>query len=124
MKKSKHLEILSAHVANGKTIRAAAELIGISEATAYAVSSSDEFRLTVGRLRTEAVNAAVGVLSRAATTAAETLVSMLGEDQEPKDRLTAARLILSNLGPVTDLGELRERVSKIESQGPGLRIAK
>jgi len=116
MKKSKHLEILSAHVANGKTIRAAAELIGISEATAYAVSSSDEFKLTVGRLRTEAVSAAVGVLSRSATQAAETLVELLGPDNEPKDRLTAARLILSNLGPVTDVGELRDRISKIEQQ--------
>jgi len=99
-------------------------MAGCSESSAYALSGSDEFRAEVARIRGEAVNAAVGVLSRAATKAAETLVAMLGEDQEPKDRLTAARLILANLGPIAEHGELRDRIAKIESQGPGLRVAR
>ena len=123
MKKPKHLEILAVHVAIGKTIRQAAEIIGISEATAYGISSSDEFKNAVSRLRNEAIAAAVGVLSQAASKAAQTLVDLLSDEQEAKDRLAAARLILANLGPIQELGELRERVSKIEGQA-SLRIAK
>ena len=124
MKKNRFLQILATSVAAGSSIRDAAKMAGCSESSAYALSGSDEFRAEVARIRGEAVNAAVGVLSRAATKAAETLVAMLGEDQEPKDRLTAARLILANLGPIAEHGELRDRIAKIESQGPGLRVAR
>ncbi len=123
MKNPKHLEILAVHVAIGKTIRQAAEIIGISEATAYGISSSDEFRNAVSRLRNEAIAQAVGILSEAASKAAQTLVDLLSEEHEAKDRLTAARLILANLGPIQELGELRERVSKIEGQA-SLRIVR
>lgn len=115
-KSSKHLEILAAHVASGRTIRAAAELIGIAESTAYGISSSSEFRAAVARLRTEAVGAAIGILSQAASQAALTLVALLGAENDPKDRLSAARLILANLGPLSEHGELRERLDSMESQ--------
>jgi len=91
-------------------------MAGCSESSAYALSGSDEFRAEVARIRDAALTQAVGKLSDAAVKAATTLVELLGPDNEAKDRLTAARLILSNLGPVTDLGELRDRISKIESQ--------
>ena len=116
MKKNRFLEILAASVAAGSSIRDAAKMAGCSESNAYALSGSDEFRNEVARIRDAALTQAVGKLSDAAVKAATTLVELLGPENEAKDRLTAARLILSNLGPVTDLGELRDRIARIESQ--------
>lgn len=116
MKKSKHLEILASHVAMGKTIRAAAELIGISEATAYSISSSDEFRQSVARLRSEAVFIAVGALSDAASEAVATLRQLLGSEHEPSVRLNAAKAILNTVAPFSEHGELRQRISDIEAR--------
>lgn len=124
MKKSKHLEILASHVAMGKTIRAAAELIGISEATAYAISSTDEFRQAVTRLRSEAVYAAVGALSDAASQAVATLQELLSPEHEPSVRLNAAKAILNTVAPFSEHHELRQRIDAIESQGTGLRVAR
>ena len=123
MKKSKHLEILSSHVAMGKTIRAAAGLIGISEATAYSISSSDEFRQAVARLRSEAVYAAVGALSDAASQAVATLQELLKPEHEPSVRLNAAKAILASLGPISEANELRARIDSIEGQA-SLRVAR
>jgi hypothetical protein len=123
MKNSRFLPILAASVAAGSSIRDAAQAAGCSESNAYTISRTTEFREQVASIRNEAIAAAVGVLSSAATLAAQTLVALLSEDNEAKDRLAAARLILANLGPVSEIGELRERITKIESQA-SLRIAK
>ncbi|MCA9050046.1 MAG: hypothetical protein KDA89_15020 [Planctomycetaceae bacterium] len=123
MKKSKHLEILSVHVAGGKTIRAAADLIGISEATAYSISSSDEFRQSVSRLRSEAINAAVGALSDAASKAVATLLELLSPEHEPAVRLNASKAILTHLGPLSEHGELRQRIQDIETKAQ-LKVAR
>ena len=124
MKKPRQLEILAVHVAGGKTIRRAAEIVGISEATAYGFSSSDEFKQAVSRLRTEAVNAAVGSLSDSASEAVDTLRSLLEATNEPSVRLNAAKAILANLKPLSEANELRARIDAIEQQGPKLRVAR
>lgn len=123
MKNSRFLPILAASVAAGSSIRDAAQAAGCSESNAYTISRTPEFRTQVASIRNEAIAAAVGVLSDAASKAAKTLVALLDEEFEAKDRLAAARLILANLGPVSEIGELRERITKIESQA-SLRIAK
>ena len=122
MKKSKHLEILSSHVAMGKTIRAAAELIGISEATAYSISSSDEFRQAVTRLRSEAVEQAVSVLTSNATKASNALVKLLDSSDE-KIVLAASSKLLGSLPGMQELHELRSRIDRIEGQA-SLRVAR
>ena len=124
MKKNRFLQILATSVAAGSSIRDAAKLAGCSESNAYAISGSDEFRNEVARIRDAALTQAVGKLSDAAVKAATTLVELLGPENEPKDRLTAARLILANVGPISEHGELRDRIAAIESQGPGLRVAR
>lgn len=122
MKDSKFLPILAASVAAGMTIRSAAQAAKCSESNAYAISRTPEFRQRVSEIRSEAVAAAVGVLSDAASQAALTLVSLLGEQNDPKDRLAAARLILANLAPISEHGELRQRINDMESQTV-LRVA-
>jgi len=123
MKKAKNLEILAAHVAAGKTIRSAAQTMGISEATAYGFSGSDVFRDEVSRLRSDAINAAVGRLTAAASEAVDTLRSLLDAANEPSVRLNAAKAILANLGPISEHGELRQRIDAIE-RGPQLKVVR
>ena len=123
MTKPKNLELLAGLVASGRTIKSAADELGMAHSTAYGMSGSDEFKAEVNRLKTDAINAAVGVLSSAASKAAQTMVDLLSEDHEPKDRLAAARLILSNLQPMAEHNELRQRLDKLEGLAQ-LRIAK
>ena len=116
MKNSRFLPILAASVAAGKSIRDAAIDAGCSESNAYTISRTPEFKSQVAAIRNEAIAAAVGVLSQAASKAAQTLVALLDEEHEAKDRLAAARLILANLGPIQELGELRQRINDIEAR--------
>ena len=116
MKNSRFLPILAASVAAGSSIRDAAQAAGCSESNAYTISRTPDFREQVAAIRNEAIASAVGVLSQAASKAAQTLVDLLSDEHEAKDRLAAARLILANLGPVSEIGELRERITKIEAR--------
>jgi len=123
-KNSRFLQILATHAAAGMSIRDAAKAAKCSERQAYTMAASSEFKIVVASIRDAALTQAVGTLSDAAVKAAKTLVELLGPDNEARDRLTAARLILSNLGPIAEHGELRARIAAIESQGPGLRVAR
>lgn len=110
----KFFELLAVQVAGGATVKAASESCGCSERQAYRLSSTPEFRSRVAEIRSEMTSSAVGILTEACTKAAQTLADMLSGDQEPKDRLAAARLILANMGPLAEHSELRARLDKLE----------
>ena len=110
------LDPLAAAVAGGATVRAAADAIGLSERTAYRLSGSVEFKRRVSELRTEATFAAVGILNNAASLAAETMVELLGKDHIPKDRLSAAKMIIGTLVPLAEHSELRLRLDALEQE--------
>ena len=120
--KSKFFEPLAVLVAGGSSIKAAAGVVNCSEQTAYNLSATEPFRTRVSELRSQFTAEACGILTQGATRAAQTLVDLLSSDNEAKDRLTAARLILANLAPVQELGELRARLDRLEGQA-SLRIA-
>ena len=115
-KPSKFLEPLAMAVAAGKSIRSACEVAGCSEQTAYNLSCTSEFRSRVSEIRSQIVSQAVGIISDAATQAASTLQELLGPANEPNTRLNASKAILANLGPLSELGELRARLDRIERQ--------
>jgi hypothetical protein len=123
VKKSKYLQVLAASVASGLSVRDASEIAGCTESTAYSVSCSDEFRDEVRRLKTEAVERAVSILSHNATRASESLVKLL-DSQDEKVVLSAASKLLDRVGPMQELHELRSRIDAIEKQGHGLRVAR
>jgi hypothetical protein len=116
-KKGKFAELLAIEVASGVSIKDAAARVGCSLTHAYHISSDPSFQSRVASIRSEAVAGAVGRLSIAANTAVDTLTSLLGEDNESRDRLNAAKAILASLGPLSELGELRARLDKLESSG-------
>ena len=112
---SKFFEALATSVAGGATIRAASGSAKCSESQAYRICSTVEFRSRVSEIRSEVTSQAVGKLTDAATKACDTFVQLLANDNEPSVRLNAAKAILANLGPMTELGELRARLDRIEA---------
>ena len=114
-KKGKFLELLAVHVAAGFSIKDSAGAVGCSLTHAYHLSSDPSFHVRVAAIRSECVSGAVGRLSSAALQAVDTFIQLLGDDNEPSVRLNAAKAILANLGPLSELGELRLRIDRIEA---------
>jgi len=94
----------------------------------------------VAAIRSEITSSTVGILTQAATKAAQTLLELLGRENDPRKvevsidtskaqtllellgrendppvRLNAAKAVLLQLGPLTELGELRARIDALES---------
>ena len=108
-------EELAVKIAAGATVRAAADELGIPERTAYRQSGSPEFKSRVSAIRSEMTSQAVGELSAAASEAVATIRELLASTNEPSVRLNAAKAILNALGPLSELGELRERLAALEA---------
>lgn len=117
----KYFELLAAQSAAGQTIKAGAATIGCSERQAYRIAATPEFKLRVGELRSAAIDAAVGKISAATSAAVDKLVELLND---PQSAVQAAKAILVHVTPLSELGELRARVDRIEQlTSTGLRIA-
>ena len=112
--KSKFYEPLAVQVAGGQSIKASAEVVGCNVQTAYNISATAEFRQRVNELRSEVSAATVGILTSAASTAATTLLELLGSSNESSVRLQASKAILAALGPMAELAELRSRLDALE----------
>lgn len=123
-KKSRFGELLAVEVAGGSTIREAAAAVGCSESVAYHLSSTPEFRQRVNEIRSEITAGAVGSLTAGARQAVETLRVLLSSSEEPSIRLQAAKAILSLVGPLSELGELRQRLDSLEAANNQLRVAR
>ena len=108
-------ELLATAAASGSTIKSAAEACGCSERQAYRIAGSPEFRQRVSEVRSEMTSAAVGELSAAASEAVSTIRQLLGPANEPAIRLSAAKAVLTQLGPVSELAELRARLDALEA---------
>ena len=113
-KQSKFFEPLAVAVAAGNTIKHAAEIVGCSLQCAYNLSHTEQFRFRVGEIRCEITSQAIGKLTDAASLACDTLRELLDSTQRPSDRLNAAKAILANLGPLSELAELRSRLDRLE----------
>lgn len=105
---------LAGLVATGKTLKDAAASLDIPLRTATRYASLPEFKKAVAEIRTEITSGIVGKLSSAASKAVDMLLSLLDPENEPKTRLDACKLILSNLGPLSELAELRGRLDALE----------
>jgi hypothetical protein len=109
-------QVLAVNVAAGSSVKAASEAAGCSERTAYRISAEPKFRQRVAELRNEMTSQAVGVLSAAASEAVTTIRELLTKTNEPSVRLNASKAILNALGPLSELAEIRERLSALESK--------
>ena len=112
----KFMELLAVAVAGGQTVKAAAESCSCSERQGYRISATPEFKSRVSAIRAEMTSQAVGELSAAASEAVTTIRELLASTNEPSVRLNAAKAILNALGPMSELGELRERLAALEAE--------
>lgn len=121
MKESRYMQVLAIQVASGKSVKDAATTAGCTESTAYSISCTPEFKAEVYRLKSEATEQAVAILTSAATAAAAALVRLLSSDDD-KIVLAASAKLLDRLAPLQELHELRTRIDAIEAK-QGLRVA-
>ncbi|MCE3017458.1 MAG: hypothetical protein ACK56W_02405 [Pirellula sp.] len=116
MASSGKFESLALLLATGSSTKNAAQQLGVASRTAYRIASSDKMKNRVSELRSQITNEAVGRLTQGATKAADTLVELLGEANEPSTRLNASKAILASLSAISELGELRARIDALESK--------
>jgi hypothetical protein len=109
-------ESMALLLASGSSIKAASQTVGVSVRQGYRIAASSKMRARIGELRSQITNEAVGRLTQGATKAADTLVELLGEANEPSTRLNASKTILNALAPLTELNELRSRLDELEKQ--------
>jgi hypothetical protein len=100
-------------LASGTTVEAAAELAGISRATAFRRLQDPEFQRRIKQTRGEMIERAAGHLAAGATEASITLRNLLGSDSE-KVRLAAAKTIIEGVLKVRDATEFEERLTTLE----------
>src|SRR5262249_45162798 len=106
-------EVLVLHLASGTTVEAAAELAGISRATAFRRLKDVEFQRRVKQARGEMIERAAGHLAAGATEASITLRNLLASECE-KVRLAAAKTIIEGVLKVRDATEFEERLAQLE----------
>lgn len=114
-------EILAVAVASGQSIKNAAESMKLSKPRAYHVAGTAAFKTRVAEIRQQALDEAVGKLNEAANKAVAALVSVL-DTGEDRDRIVAAKAVLSLLPGLSELGEIRARLDRLE-RGQNSRIA-
>jgi len=123
-KLSRFFEPLAVAVAGGHSIRSAADVAGCATQTAYNLSASPDFRQRVAEIRSQTTDQAVGALSDAATVAVARLRGIVDDpSQKAGDHIAASKAILSALGPMQELSELRKRLDAIENQ-PNLKVVR
>ena len=108
-------EALVLALAQGQTIDAAAEKVGISKSTAHRRLRQPEFRCRIAEIRAEMLSQMVGNLSHIGT-GAVIVLAQLTQAKSESVRLSAARAILEFVFRGTELVGVQERLAALESQ--------
>ena len=108
------LENIAQLVAIGRTIRDAAEEIGIPEHAAYKLSRKDEFRTRVSAIRTERTEALSAQALGASEDAIRELQTLATTAEKDSDRIAACKAILAQVLPLAENTELRRRLDDLE----------
>jgi hypothetical protein len=91
-------ELLALALAGGDSVVRWAKANEMDVRAAYRLAARPEVRARAAELRGEMIDQAVGLLSKAATTAAATIWTIASDPAEPAMvRLNAARAVLANL---------------------------
>jgi hypothetical protein len=114
-------EPLALALAQGKTVAAAAESVGISERTVYRRLSEPSFRRRVRDLRGEMVQSAIGRLTTLSGHALDELEQLL-KNADGKIRMRAVKLVLDGVYKVS-LGDLAEEVRELRSEMEAIKRA-
>lgn len=121
--KAKDEKLIEA-LAKGSSISEVAKIAGVSRPTVYSRLADRTFQQAVIAMRREIKDAALGKLTYAAVSAAETLEGLLaiptGDDAPPppslRVQMAAARSILELGLRLQNATELEERIARLEKQ--------
>jgi hypothetical protein len=102
-------------LAGGATFAETAKQVKISERQIYNWMCNQEFRLYVDKLRSGMVNEALGMLTRAATESARTMVELL-KDKESSIRLRAAQAVIHTIARLREHIEFERRIAALEAR--------
>lgn len=108
-------ETLATALAAGRTVKAAAELAGVSERTATRRTGDPAFRRRVSRIRGDMLSQAVGRVVDGMSEAADVLRALLKADSEYVRLAAASRLL--ELGPKgREASDVEERLRALEGE--------
>jgi hypothetical protein len=107
-------EALALAIAQGQTLRRAAEAAGVSERTAGRRIKEAAFRRRVAELQAEMVSRATARLTAGMADAAAILLKLMNSKSE-SIQLAAARSLLDYGRAFRELGEISERLAALEA---------
>ena len=105
-------------LACGATVEAAANKVGLSEATVYRRLQDSKFQARLQQFRSDMVKRTAGALTAAAMEAVKTLLSLQQATVPHAVRLGAAKAILEIGIKVREISDLEERVAALENANP------
>ena len=102
------------------TIQQAACFAGISESTLYRLLSDEEFQTEYREARKECVRQATARLQQACSTAVQTLLDVMVNDQAPtSSRVASARAVLELAYKAVEIEDLDSRLTALEQGARG-----
>ena len=101
-------------VAVGRTVRNAAEEIGLAEQAAYKISAKPEFKAKVYAIRTEKTEGLSALALGAAEDAIRELQVLATSAAKEADRISACDKIIKQVLPLAENTELRRRLDDLE----------
>jgi hypothetical protein len=108
-------DLLALALAEGDSVQAAADKVGIGRTTAYRRLADPAFKQRIQTMRGEMIGQALGRMANSMTAAADVLRDLLKAESE-SIRLAAARTMLDLGTKLREAVELEERLAALESR--------
>lgn len=108
-------------LAQGKSMREAAQAVGVNEKTVRRWARGAKFRARVEALRAELTDQTLNRLAVCSSAAVAELARLMTSSANDSVRLGAARAILDKFPIMSEYFQLAERVRRLEQQGPPAR---
>jgi hypothetical protein len=112
-------EALQAALVGGAKVQDAAEMAGVSEATAYRRLQDPEFSESLRQAKADLVDRTASMLTSAAVQAVQTLMDLQKADVSAAVRLGAARSVIELGSRLRDSVEFEARLAALEAQAQG-----
>lgn len=117
-------DALVMHLAGGNSVEGAAQLAGVSRATAFRRLQNPEFKQRIADARAEMLDRTFGNLSQGSVEACVVLRNLLLNGSTEKIKLGAAALLLGNVLKVRESLDLAEQVAELKAAVEALQLAK
>ncbi|MBW1785590.1 MAG: hypothetical protein JRK53_03070 [Deltaproteobacteria bacterium] len=99
------------------TIKEAAEVVGIGQATLFRWLQEDDFKISYRQAKRRIVDQAIARLRKATSEAVSTLSDIMTDDGKPaSSRVSAAKIILESAVKSVELDDLGYRIENLERE--------